>query len=326
MVKYLKLFRPLNLLFIIAIMALMRYAVIIPFLDALSKAIEEDIHSLVSFGEFLMIAFSVVLIAAGGYAFNDVQDIETDATNRPKRILVSNPSMVPTINNWSFGLMGLGLILGIAAALTADNIYLVLIHVIAASSLYVYSVSFKKSFLVGNLIIALLAAMVPLTMGIFEVNQLQTGYAKLAEKYNNFNFNFLAFWVLGFSVFAFILTLAREITKDAEDMKGDALNGASTLPIQAGLTAAKSVIVLIYMLFIFLLWYTHLNILPDLYTRAFTIALTLLTAFLILITLKAKDAKLFGTASTLNKLIMVLGMCYALLTWYMLSSGEILGA
>ena len=326
MVKYLKLFRPLNLLFIIGIMALMRYAVIIPFLDALSKAIEEDIHSLVSFGEFLMVVFSVVFIAAGGYAFNDVQDIETDATNKPKRILVSEPSMVPTISNWSYALMGLGLILGVAAALAAGNIYLVLIHVIAASSLYVYSVTFKKSFLVGNLIVALLAAMVPLTMGIFEVNQLQMGYAQMAEQYNNFNFNFLAFWVLGFSAFAFILTLAREITKDAEDIKGDLKTGASTLPIQTGLTVTKSVIALIYVLFIFLLWYTHLNILPDLYTRAFAIALTLLNAFLIVITLKAKDAKLFGTASTVNKLTMVLGMCYALLTWYMLSSGEIIAA
>ncbi len=326
MVKYFQLVRPLNLLVIIIIMALMRYALILPFLDALSHVLNTDIVSFITHGEFILLVLSVVLIAAGGNMFNDTQDVHPDTINKPKRPLVLNKDLIASATLTSYILMAVGTVLGVASALLAGNLYLALIHVIAVSSLYVYSISLKNSLLIGNLIIALLAALVPLTVGLFEVNQLQAGYADLAKEFKNFNFNFLAFWVLGFSVFAFVLTLAREITKDVEDIDGDRKAGASTLPIQWGIKTAQIIVSAIYLVFIGLLWYVHHSFLPDLYTKVYVIVLSILAAILIFLTIKAKNARHFHQVGTLNKLVSLIGVSYALLSWYMVSSGQIFAA
>lgn len=326
MVKYFQLVRPLNLLVIVIIMALMRYALILPFLDALSHVLNTEIESFITHGEFVLLVLSVVLIAAGGNMFNDTQDVNADITNKPKRPLVLNKELIYSATVTSYILMGVGTAFGVVSAILAGNLYLALIHVIAVSSLYVYSISLKNSLLIGNFIIALLAALVPLTVGLFEVNQLQAGYTDLAKEFKNFNFNFLAFWVLGFSVFAFVLTLAREITKDAEDIDGDRKVGASTLPIEWGIKTAQYIVASIYLIFIGLLWYVHLSYLPDLYTKVYVILLTVLAAVLIFLTVKAKNARHFHQVGTLNKVVSLIGVGYALLSWYMVSSGQIFAA
>jgi 4-hydroxybenzoate polyprenyltransferase len=89
--------------------------------------------------------------------------------------------------------------------------------------------------LAGNILIAMLAAMVPITVGIFEFSN----GALLSLEIMNVNTGTIGttllkegmVMVIGYSVFAFLSNLIREIVKDIEDMDGDIEQGCRTLPI-----------------------------------------------------------------------------------------------
>ena len=63
--------------------------------------------------------------------------------------------------------------------------------------------------------------------------------------------------LIAFSLFAFITNLIREIIKDAEDVKGDLLLNAKTLPIVLGETKAKIVISGLSLVFLGFLWMAY---------------------------------------------------------------------
>jgi 4-hydroxybenzoate polyprenyltransferase len=59
------------------------------------------------------------------------------------------------------------------------------------------------------------------------------------------------FWI--YILFAFLITLIREIVKDIEDIKGDVAQQCKTIPLVWGITTAKKIIYgLLLTLFIFL--------------------------------------------------------------------------
>ena len=64
--------------------------------------------------------------------------------------------------------------------------------------------------------------MIPMMVLLFELPELYRNYLHLMLA-DNLDLSYLVKWVAGFAGFAFILTLAREIIKDAEDIKGDGL-------------------------------------------------------------------------------------------------------
>tara|TARA_Y100000782_G_scaffold112493_2_gene142828 strand:- start:208 stop:1188 length:981 start_codon:yes stop_codon:yes gene_type:complete len=323
MVKQLQLIRPVNLIMVALTMCFMRYSIIIPFLEALSNMLEVDLHSQMSNFQFALLVLSVLLITAGGYVFNDVMDVNIDRINAPERPMVKLNLSVKKYTTVAYILFGAGTILGLVMAIQAGNMFLAMFHLVAVASLYVYSIAYKRSFLLGNLIITFLAALVPLIVGLFEVTQLQLSYVSELKRFEDFNFNFLAYWIIGFAVFAAILTLAREITKDAEDALGDKQFGAQTLPIKFGIPVTKGVITAVYVGFLAALWHVQYHYLPDQYTFIYCIVLSALTLGLIASTFMAKDAKGFHWASTFNKLVSFIGLCYALLVWYMIDSGQI---
>jgi 4-hydroxybenzoate polyprenyltransferase len=49
----------------------------------------------------------------------------------------------------------------------------------------------------------------------------------------------LVYVVIGYSLFAFLTSFAREVIKDMEDYKGDVQTGCKTMPIVWGLNASK---------------------------------------------------------------------------------------
>ena len=72
---------------------------------------------------------------------------------------------------------------------------------------------------------------------------------EMLEKLGYSIFNVPAFWILGYSLALFLLTLGREITKDVIDFRGDRIFGSKTIPIQIGVKATKSVLITVYAVF-----------------------------------------------------------------------------
>ncbi len=161
-------------------------------------------------------------IGAAGNIFNDVFDLEIDCLNRPDRPLPNGRIPIPAA-------IVFGTILGCAGLFMAArvSVWHMLIALAILVAIVIYDRWLKRVAVAGNLVVSLTAAAALPFGGL------------LGEAWS-------ATWVP--TLLAFLLHLAREIVKDVEDMDGDRLAGARTLPVLVGRHRALSVA--IYVLFV----------------------------------------------------------------------------
>ena len=185
--------------------------------------------------ESLLIILTCCLTAAGGYIINDLFDVETDHINRPnKRILKRDISHKAAIVYYII-LTTLGQICGYYAGLGIG-----LFASAIAVLLYFYSSDLKAMGLPGNSLIAFMSGSVIYiaSRGIHEIHS-----AYFAE----------------YAFLAFLLTMTRELVKDAEDIEGDKEQGCETFPILYG-TRKTNILsnVILALIVIFLVTATYL--------------------------------------------------------------------
>lgn len=184
---------------------------------------------------FLCIAISTVLIAAAGYIINDYFDVKIDIINRPEKMVLEKA--IP--RKWGIifhtVLNVAGLILAAYVAGQAGHYEWLALQVGCTLLLWFYSASFKRQFIIGNVVVALLTALTILTLLVYApALHSYLGRHYFLEVSGKWFIN--PVWVLGvYTYFAFMLTWMREIVKDMEDFKGDAEEGCVTMPIKWGL-------------------------------------------------------------------------------------------
>ena len=148
------------------------------------------------------------LVAAGANAINDVFDIDIDRINRPDRPLPCGKlTQYEAKRMWlivSSTAIGINLFLNTAA---------LLITVFSIALLYCYSARLKRTVLAGNLVIGLMTGMA-FIYGSVVAGRIEHGIVP--------------------ALFAFLVNLARELVKDVEDMEGDRIENAVTLPVKYG--------------------------------------------------------------------------------------------
>jgi len=76
---------------------------------------------------------------------------------------------------------------------------------------------------------------------LFEIPLLNRVYGEQMLLHNA-SFSYIFAWVAGFSFFAFLSTLIRELIKDAEDFEGDSAYGMKTVPIVLGPVWTKVIV------------------------------------------------------------------------------------
>lgn len=193
---------------------------------------------------FLLI-LSVVLIAAGGNIINDIYDQETDEINKPHKKIIGTHLSEKT--GWvlyiSLSLIGIGIGYYLSHYFLYDNSFL-LFHLISPALLWVYASNLKKTALIGNIVVALLAAFVPLTMLTFEYGAMWQSYSNIIEEVTQLGignpFQYMFDWSFYLAVFAFITTLIRELIKDIEDIEGDEQTQVKTLAVKLGIERTKN--------------------------------------------------------------------------------------
>ena len=196
---------------------------------------------------FYLLMLSIVFIAAGGYAINDYFDVKIDSINRPDKLIVTRTLTKQDSMLTHQVMTAIGVILGIIIAIILHSWTLAIIYVFVPGILWFYSASYKRQFLVGNILIALSVAIVPLMVAIANVAYLNKTYTQEVMNYSPLS-NELYTWIGGFSLFAFLLTLAREITKDLQDQSGDRELECHSLPIVIGDVWTKVIVTLIDLL------------------------------------------------------------------------------
>ncbi len=312
MKNYLKLLRWQNLLIILLTFFILRYCIEGSILKV------NGYNFVLSTFDFVLLVLSVILIAAGGYAINDYFDVETDKENRKFNALNSGIKPQTAITLYLvFSAIGFGL--GFYISYKIGHPKFSLIFFIAASLLWFYSSAFKKTFLLGNFIVAFLVGLIPLLIAIYDVLLMFVKYKTDIIEYG-INFNIITLWMLGYSIFAFGYTLLREIIKDIEDYDGDIAAGANTLPIVLGQNAAKFIAVIIDLLLVAAMSWIFLKYLHQVWSLIYFGVFLILPNFVLLYFLiSAQEAKDYHKASTTVKLIMLSGIAYAFVACYIFS-------
>lgn len=231
---YLLLLRVGNLVFLAILLFVMEYWVARPLLQV------SMFQPIMPWWVLAVLMFSVVCVAAGGYVINDYFDVKIDQINRPDDLIVTRIISRDIAMRMSLVLSGIGVVLGLVVAWWAHSWTLLSIYVIIPGLLWFYSSSYKRMFLVGNLVVAFVSAIVPLLVAIANVDYLYHQYNDTL-KYTPIVGD-LYIWLGGFAVFAFLLTLARELVKDMEDIEGDREMECRTLPIIMGNKWAKIIV------------------------------------------------------------------------------------
>ncbi len=307
---YFRLVRIKNLIIIAITLYIMRWLVIYPILELNGFSFQ--------FSEFnfFLLTISTVFITAGGYVINDYFDQKTDLINCPKRVVVGatiERRHAMTLHNI---LNFVAIAIGFYIAYEIDLANIGFIFPIISGALWFYSTTYKNQFLIGNIIVALLIALIPLMPVLFEIPMLNKEYHQILIR-NGSDFNVLLFFSLGFAFFAFITNLIREIIKDIEDIEGDEEYERKTLPIVLGEFYSKIVVEFIISITIVALILTHIIYLDDNITLwYFLIGLIAPLLFLSYKILKAKETKDYKTASTIIKIIMLVGVGYSSVIYY----------
>ncbi len=318
MKKILELIRLPNLLIIAFTQYAMRYLIMEPLLPSASFSLQfSNLH-------FFLLVLSTLFIAAAGYIINDYFDTRTDRINKPDKVVVGvsvNRRTAMTLHT-IFNVIGVGI--GIYLSIHIGIISMSFIFFLAAGLLWFYSTNYKRQFLIGNLTVSFLTAMVPLIVVLFEIPMLNKEYGAIMLQYNS-SFNYIFIWVAGFSIFAFLTTLIREIIKDTEDFEGDAAYGMKTLPIVAGISLTKTILGLLITGTVFLLIFILVKFIMFSGERTDYISLTYFAAFLIIpffilltLILIAREKADYHRASLLIKLIMLFGVMYSLVVYYLI--------
>lgn len=327
MKEFFSLVRWKNLMIVVFTMIMMRYGIIEPLLGKASVILLQGSGEAVPMElqfrwfDFAILVVSTVLITAGGYVINDYFDIKTDLINKGKVIVGTRIPRRKAIM-WHNILNIVGVTGGFYVSWKAGYFWLGTIFLLVSGLLYFYSASYKRQLLIGNIIVALLTALVPFIVVVYEWPAVYRFYSLNAVEVPDLDF--LLYWVGGFSFFAFLITIAREIIKDIEDFEGDMAYGRNTVPVILGINSTKIVaicLIIITILLLYLAWYFFINDIITLIYLSVTVAMPLL--FIIFRILKSRDKSHIHYVSNSMKIVMMTGILYSLvvkiiITWNLL--------
>jgi len=229
-----------------------------------------------------VLTLSTTSIAAAGYIINDYYDIKIDLVNKPERVVIGKgiTRRYAILLHSLLSLSGIALGFIIGWRIAAINFACVFL-------LWWYSNDLKRHPFVGNVVVALMTGIaVMIVDGLYETGNLL---------------------ILVYAVFAFFMTLVREIIKDMEDLKGDHTFGCRTLPIVWGFRKTKILVYSILAIFAAVVFSLNFYFtrLPEYYFLIFLFPLLIILIFRLV---RADTKKDFAWLSSFCKIIMILGI------------------
>lgn len=225
-VSFLKLIRYPNLFFIALTQILFYFKIVLPVFAG---------DPLLSVVDFFLLMSASIAIAAAGYIINDYFDMDIDFINKPERMIIGRT----VSRRWAMllhMLMSLtGLFLTAIVSMHLGSLWLLFMNFLSVFLLLLYSSTFKKKLIIGNVIISLLTAWVIISLFVaaFKWNDLEYMNAKQSVLSTLYKYTIV------YAAFAFVVSLIREVVKDAEDQIGDKQYGCTTMPIKWGETGTK---------------------------------------------------------------------------------------
>ena len=267
---------------------------------------------------FTLLVISMVLIQAGGYVINDIFDKDIDEINKPDKLIVGKIFTEKQCNFFYWTLTIIGLACALAATLMMNGAKFITVFgcmILLACILYSYSKTYKKSLVIGNLIVSLSVAFAVFVPWFFVMMYL----AKENLLIDNYNvmMRISLHLVMAYTVFAFLMTLIREIVKDMQDVKGDGYQHCRTIPIIWGMNAAQIIVIALCFIAVVMIWnaadkFDTLGLKITyymLYASGLLVFFVIVNNFVSLVTDKSlRTEKQFRLQSMLLKISMLIGV------------------
>jgi len=232
--------------------------------------------------KIFLLSLTTAFIAAAGYYINDYYDVKIDFVNKPNRVVVDKVLKRRTVMMAHTVLNFLGIFLAVFVSLKV-----MVINFLSAVLLWFYSNQLKRMPFIGNMAVALLTGTALMVVSIYY----ERAY----------------FPVFIYSIFAFSISLIREIVKDIEDVKGDMAFGCRTLPVVLGIRRTKMIIYLLSGVFVALLFYLASLLKNDRLTWYFLLLIPLFAYFIYRL-IRADTIKDFTFLSNYCKMMMLTGI------------------
>lgn len=294
-----RLIRLPNLFILAGMQLLLRYALAKPVMQLEGRPL------LLSTEEFLLLVFSCICIAAGGYIVNDIEDREIDKINKPDGQLIGKVISEKQAYSMYFLFTIAGILIGFYLTYIQKIQYVGSINAVTAGLLYFYASSYKCIPLLGNLIIALLTSLAVFIIAFPE--PLILNHPSLFAMFT------------GYALFAFLLTVIRELIKDLEDERGDAAADCRTLVIASGSLMVKRITMVLILFTVLLLVAIQYisrqweSMVPFLYL----ILLVELPLLYLAVKLgRSKNAADYHYCSSIAKLVMLSGVCSMIVFYF----------
>ncbi|HZH86344.1 MAG TPA: geranylgeranylglycerol-phosphate geranylgeranyltransferase [Brumimicrobium sp.] len=306
MIHFLRLIRPVNLL----IIAVTMYS-IGGYLDVVYSGFNDGKMLIQTFNFFLLV-ISTVFIAAAGNIINDYFDVRADRINRPDRTIITKhiKRRWAIVFHWVLNFIAFGI--AIYLGLVLDTFWYVFIHLLSINFLWFYSMQLKRTLVIGNVVIALLTALVPVLVGIYYQDYFKAVTLDSAHPFHLNSYAFFPVYLgIGLGIFAFVLNLTREIVKDMEDVEGDLVLKARTIPIVYGLQKSRSISIIFVLITMALsvpiLWFWQTGYIDGIALTPLLLS-ALSAIFSLVVLLRPITDKSLKTVNSGIKLTMVFGM------------------
>ncbi|AUC23083.1 hypothetical protein BTO15_13705 [Polaribacter sejongensis] len=311
---FLRLIRYKNLLMVLLTMVLTKYALIDSiFFSDLSFKNYTLIHTTylgitLTHYQFIIFAFSILCITAGGYIINDIFDIETDKINKPLKVIIEKSISKKKAWILYYSSSILGLFLGIYISFTTGNSLYSFFFIGTILALFLYSKYLKKTLFIGNLLVSVLLGLVLFITILF--NEPKAHNSNLLEVISNTATSFrLLFIMITYIIFSVLTNIIREIIKDIEDINGDLKIKAKTLPILFGRKRASKVAFFFSAILLVFLLIVLQSLISDYVLLTYGILFILLPLLYFMYKLWISESKKeFSFLSNLMKVIMLFGI------------------
>lgn len=223
---YLKIVRLPNLV-IIALVQILMY-------ECVLKAILSRYNQIPALSglDMMYLIIATVFIAAGGYLANDYFDMKIDEINKPITRIVGKTILRKDVMFLYKIVIAIGLIAGFILCYRVKSISSSAFFVFIIGLIWFFSSTYKRMFLVGNLICAAIMAMVPFFIAIFNNEMFDVKYNPTPELF--FLKNEINSYLGAFSIYTFMWMFVIDIVNDFTTLRGDREMECHTFPVVMG--------------------------------------------------------------------------------------------
>jgi len=221
MLSYLKLIKFDNLLIIALVQLCIKYGLFEPFRIAIT---------LNGFGLFLL-TLATISIAAAGNIIIEIYNEEGKSLNKLSKYSISEKSA----NRLFIIFNVIGVLIGFYLSNLIERPGFAALFIITSGIFYIYATYLKEIPVLKNVVIATLAALSLIVVGIFDL------LPAITEK-NRSSQSVIFSIIFDYSIFAFMIIMLREVVKDCLTIDKDHNTGIKTVPIILGKDRSKKLV------------------------------------------------------------------------------------